>query len=166
MELKPISHEAIPAALEKAEQYRLLNDPVAAESICHDVLVADPDNQQALVALLLSITDNFGDHVAGAMQRARAVLPKIQDTYKREYYAGIIDERGAMAKWRHGGAGSGEIAYDWLQRALRHYEKAESMRPHGNDEAILRWNACVRTLKSDPQHLHAAHVGEYEPALE
>ena len=48
-ELKPLSHEGIPAALEKAMRYRLLNEPGEAESICHDVLRIDPDNQQALV---------------------------------------------------------------------------------------------------------------------
>ncbi len=42
-ELKPLSGSAIPAALEKAERYRLLNEPAEAESICRDVLKADPD---------------------------------------------------------------------------------------------------------------------------
>ena len=38
----------MPAALEKALRYRLLNEPVEAESICRDVLEVDPDNQAAL----------------------------------------------------------------------------------------------------------------------
>jgi len=45
MNLKPITHQGIPAALEKAERYRLLNDSAAAESICLDVLDVDPKNQ-------------------------------------------------------------------------------------------------------------------------
>ena len=53
-ELKRLSEEAIPAALEKATRYRLLNEPAEAESICHDVLQIDPENQQALVVLLLA----------------------------------------------------------------------------------------------------------------
>ena len=44
-ELKPLSREAFPAALEKAERYRLLNEPLEAESICRDILAVDPDNQ-------------------------------------------------------------------------------------------------------------------------
>jgi hypothetical protein len=36
-ELKRISREAIPAALAKAERYRLINDPSSAESICLDI---------------------------------------------------------------------------------------------------------------------------------
>jgi len=59
-ELKHLSPEAIPAALEKALRYRLLNEPAEAESICHDVLTIDPENQEALVMLLLAITDRFG----------------------------------------------------------------------------------------------------------
>ena len=39
-ELKHITHEAIPHALEKAERYRLLNEPEEAESICLDILAA------------------------------------------------------------------------------------------------------------------------------
>ncbi len=51
-ELKPLSAEAIPAALEKAERYRLLNEPAEAESICLDVLKTDPENQQAIITLV------------------------------------------------------------------------------------------------------------------
>ena len=40
---------------------------------------------------------------------------------------------------------------------------AEQMRPHGNDEAILRWNTCVRMLG---RHEPAAAPSEYVPALE
>jgi len=40
-------------ALEKAMRYRLLNEPGEAESISLDVLRTEPDNQQALVILLL-----------------------------------------------------------------------------------------------------------------
>ena len=59
-ELKRLSSEAIPEALEKAERYRLLNEPGEAESICLDVLKTDPDNQQALIILLLAVSDRFG----------------------------------------------------------------------------------------------------------
>ena len=59
-ELKPISKAGIQEALEKAELYRLLNEPSLAESICLDVLQTDPENQPALVVLLLPLTDQFG----------------------------------------------------------------------------------------------------------
>ena len=38
----PSSKDAVPAALAKAERYRLLNEPGEAESICLDVLQIDP----------------------------------------------------------------------------------------------------------------------------
>ena len=60
-ELKPISKDSIDAVLEKAVRYRLLNEPSSADSICRDVLDIDPQNQQALVGLILALTDQFGD---------------------------------------------------------------------------------------------------------
>ena len=46
-QLKPISKESIPAAIEKAERYRLLDEPNLAESICLDILEADPQSFQS-----------------------------------------------------------------------------------------------------------------------
>ena len=46
--LKSLTHDAIPAAMEKAKHYRLLNEPEQAESICEDVLRLE---QGAVVAL-------------------------------------------------------------------------------------------------------------------
>ena len=99
-ELKPLSVAAIPAALEKAHRYRLLNEPWQAESICEDVLRIEPRNQTALVTLLLAITDQFGLHIAPA--HARQVLSAMDGEYERAYYAGIIAERSARARIRQG----------------------------------------------------------------
>ena len=162
MQLKPITPEGIPAALQKAERYRLLNDSSAAESICLDVLAIAPENQDALVALLLSITDQFVEEMSDGVRRAREVLPRLSDEYERNYYAGIICERRARAQLHHGALGSADVAADWFHDAMRWYEKAESMRPSGNDEAILRWNTCARTLG---RHERERGEAEYEPAL-
>ena len=163
MQLKPITKEGIPAALEKAERYRLLNDSSAAESICLDVLEIEPANQDALVSLLLSITDQFLEEMSDNVRRAREVLPRLTDEYDRIYYAGIICERRARAQLQRGALGSSDVASAGFREAMRWYERAESMRPAGNDEAILRWNTCVRMLARHER----AHVDrEYEPALE
>jgi hypothetical protein len=148
---KPITKDGVPAALQKAERYRVINDPTSAESICLDVLAVRSDNQQALVTLLLAITDQFGQAPTEGVRRAREVLPRLQDEYKRAYYAGIICERCAKAQLRSGAPKSGEMAYHWLREAMSWYEKAESQRPAGNDEAILRWNTCGRLLQRYPQ---------------
>ncbi len=142
--LKRLSKEGIAAALEKADKYRLLNEPREAESICLDVLEVDPNNQKALVMLLLARTDQFGNGMAP--EEARSLLPRLENDYKRAYYAGIILERQAKAILNKGTPGAKFDAYEWLQEAMEQFEKAERLRPAGNDEAILRWNACARII--------------------
>lgn len=163
--LKPITAAGVPAALQKAERYRLLNDSVAAESICLDVIEAEPRNQQALTMLLLAITDGFDDKLAEGVARAREVLPRLEDEYKRHYYAGIICERRAMAQLRRGAERTREVADGWLLEAMSHYEQAERMRPAGNDESILRWNACARLLNVS-ERLHPHVEEQFIPMLE
>src|SRR6266446_5667640 len=97
-EFKPLSREAIPAALEKAMRYRLLNEPGEAESISLDVLRIEPDNQQALVILLLALTDRFSRGYAVGVTQARELLPRLRDPYEQAYYARIISERRAKAQ--------------------------------------------------------------------
>lgn len=164
-ELKPLSREAIPGALAKAERYRLLNEPWQAESICLDVLRIDPDNQQALVMLLLALTDQFDEGLAGVVAQARELLPRLRGDYERAYYAGIICERQAKARLRKDGPGSGVPAYEWFREAMGWYEKAEAIRPPGNDDALLRWNTCARFLMSHP-HLAPGLEEWVEPYLE
>ena len=164
-ELKPISRESVPAALLKAERYRLINDPSSAESICLDVLTVDPGNQAALVSLLLAITDQFAEGPNEGVGRARTVLAQIRDPYRTSYYNGIICERCAKAHLRLGSMASGEMAYGWLREAMEWYEKAAAERPAGNDEAILRWNTCARMLSRD-DHLRPPVEEPVELGLE
>lgn len=147
--LKRISPEGVPAALQKAERYRIINDPSSAESICLDVLEVDPRNQEALVTLLLAITDQFAEGPAEGVRRAKELLPQLTDEYKRVYYAGIIAERCAKSYLRRRTMGTGELAYHWFREAMESYERAAGMRAAGNDEAILRWNTCARILSRD-----------------
>jgi hypothetical protein len=145
-ELKPLSREGIQPALDKAMRYRLLNEPGEAESICHDVLRIDPNNQQALVLLLLALTDRFGRGYAVGVTEAQDILPRLRAEYDRAYYGGIITERRAKALLNQHAPGSGHDAYERLREAMQLYEKAEALRPPGNDDALLRWNACARII--------------------
>lgn len=145
-ELKTLSREAIPAALEKAQRYRLLNDPNEAESICLDILEVEPENEQALILLLLALTDQFGDAAGAAVKSASALLPRLQDEYDRAYYTGIIYERKARAILARRTPGCESHAYEWLRDAMDEFEKAEAIHPPGNDDAILRWNTCARII--------------------
>ena len=163
-ELKPISRDAIPRAIQKAERYRLLNQSWAAESICLDILEIDPENQQVLVMLVLALTDLHSGVAASGVKRAKEYLGRITDEYQRAYYSGMIAERRGQALLSQGGMGSGGMAVDSLREAMAWYERAETIRPAGNDDAILRWNTCARVL-SGQANLDRA-VEDYEPALE
>ena len=163
-ELKRLHAEAIPAALAKVERYRLLNEPEQAESICQDILSTQPDDQAALIALILSITDQFAGGNAERVTDAQALLPRLKRQYDRAYYAGIICERRARALLALGSSGSGFAAYDWFRGAMNWFEKAEAIKRPDNDEAVLRWNSCARFLNSHP-HLEPKPEERTEPML-
>lgn len=162
-ELKRISTEGITTALQKAERYRLLNEPSAAESICLDVLAAEPENQAALIQLALARSDQFGEELAGAVERAREPLALVRDPYKRAYYQGIVSERRGKASLRSGSPAGSAIAYDWLRRAMDLYAEAEKLRPPGNDESLLRWNTCARIIER--HGLTPREAERFEPAI-
>jgi hypothetical protein len=161
-ELKPISKAAVGDALEKAKRYRLLNEPSLAESICLDILEVEPENQWALVTLLLAITDQFGQGAASV--RARELLPRLKSSYEQCYYAGIIWERSAHAQLRKGAPTGSFSAYDAFIQAMVCYEKAIDRQPPGNDDAILRWNTCARILMRNP-NLRPKPDEAYEPVI-
>ncbi len=163
-QFKPLSEETIPRALKRAKEYRLLNEPEQAESICLDILQIDPENQEALVVLLLALTDEFSHAERETYSRARELLPRLQDEYERAYYSGLICERRGRAHLKQGSHGSGYVAYDWLHKAMDWYEKSEQSRPRGNDDALLRWNACARTIVE--HDLEAAAEDTSHPFLE
>jgi hypothetical protein len=147
-ELKSISVQSIPEALAKVERYRLLNEPILAESICLDVLAIVPDHQQALISLLLARTDQF--HLRVPATAAREILARIKGDYEQAYYAGIIWERVGHARMRQGDTGRGTSAYHALREAMTNYERAINFAPPGNDDAILRWNTCARVIMQNP----------------
>ena len=145
-QLKPISKDGIPEAISKAELYRYLNEPGEAESICRDILAIDPENQTALRLLGLSITDQFTGSSSDRHGEANATFQNLKDGYERAYYTGILHERQAKAQ-----LAAGRPPYTvapLFEEALSCFERAEAIRPHGNDDAILRWNRCVRILES------------------
>jgi hypothetical protein len=144
-QLKPLAKSAVPAALEKALRYRLLNEPVEAESICRDVLEAEPGNEQALATLLLALTDLFDSEYGTALARARDLLPRLSSQYDRAYYEGIIHERWAKAA--AAGRVPNHVVTGWFQQAMRCFERAETLSEPDNPDAILRYNTCARILE-------------------
>jgi hypothetical protein len=147
--LKSLSHGGIASALAKAERYRLLHEPTQAESICCDILEIDPDNQDALICFVLAQTDQI-PYDKRAFQNAIATAARLSSAYDRAYYAGIAWERRARALHNEDGMGTNHSVYAWIVKSLECFEEAEQLRPAGNDDALLRWNTCVRFLQQHP----------------
>jgi hypothetical protein len=164
-ELKQLSPEALPAALEKAQRYRYLNEPFEAESICMDILAVDPGHQEATILQLLAATDQFERAGAEALSRARSAQTRIRDPYLALYFCGIVLERWAKARLRRGGMESGPAVYDLLTQAMAKFEEAARLRPPGEDETLLRWNTCARLIESRP-NIRPASREHFEPVLE
>ena len=163
--LKPIAREDISSALERAERYRLMNEPKAAESICLDVLEIDPKNQEALKVILLALSEQFKQRLYPAYEGAVDALNKLSDEYSKAFYNGIILERRAKAHLAKEGFGAGRIAYGWFSKAMKCYEQAMELRPPGNPDAILRWNTCARFIMEN-REIRPAPSDETESMLE
>ena len=147
--LKTLSPEAVSRAIAKAERYRLLNEPAEAESICLDALEIEPENHDALVTLLLALTEQFEEDVPMAVSEAFKVVDRLSDPYEHAYYSGIVWERRAKAQLHRGGLNLGAQVYASMREAMTWYERAETLRPVGNDDALLRWNTCARVIMRD-----------------
>jgi hypothetical protein len=163
-ELKPLSREGVEAALNKADHYRLLNQPRLAESICLDILEVDPGNQKAVIVLLLALTDQFGQSSAKATKHALDLASTLKDEYSKIYYTGIIHERQGSAALSSTTPGSDFDAYEWFLEAMQFYDKAQTINKGENNDPILRWNTCARIIMES--HLQERPSDDYQPLLE
>lgn len=146
-ELKRLPGSGLEGALAKAEHYRDLNQPDEAESICRDVLDVDPANQPALRTLGLALTDRFPRERHGVFDEALTTFSRLRSEYERAYYTGIAWERIAKVRLEHGEATNALHAFE---KALELFAKAEMLGETGSPDPILRWNRCVRALKTHP----------------
>src|ERR1700684_2342007 len=159
LKLKTISKSGIGEAIAKAELYRYLNEPEEAESICRDILAADPPNMLGLRMLGLSITDQFEGRASDPYGDVERIFDGLKDEYELSYYTGLLCERRVKAQLRAGRAP--HTLLPLLERALQCFAEAEKVHPSGNDDAILRWNRCVRLFQSHPEF-----ESEQVPSLE
>jgi hypothetical protein len=151
IELKKLKPEAIQEALIKARQYRLLNEPDEAESICLDILAADPDHQDAMIHLILALTDKFADNgLEPYFRQAKDMVEQLGDAHCKAYFTGIIYERRGKYHLKQGGPGSGALVFDWLAKAIKAYGEALSDCDPDNQDAVLRWNSCARIINKHP----------------
>lgn len=145
--LKPISKDSIPKAITRAKHYRLLNEPWQAESICRDILKVEPGHQSALLYLILAITDQFGSEKRSSDSEAKQLCLKLTSEYEQKYYRGIIEERLGKTALKRSTPRVKYIAYEHYASAMKFFEEAEKIRPKGNEDSVLRWNACVRGIQ-------------------
>lgn len=147
MDLHFIHKKSIGCVLDKAKQYRLLLEPDLAISICLDIFAVDSDNQEALVIYILALTDALSHSDASTHKPDKKIqdaIKKLQSDYQKNYYQGIFYERKARSLMSY--AMSTSFAYDLLLKAIGCYKKAEKLTPENCDDAVLRYNACVRTI--------------------
>ena len=161
-ELKKLSPDGVGPALEKAERYRLLNEPWEAESICRDILEVDPENRRARIVLILALSDQLRSPNPPRVPDVQALANALPGPYERAYYNGIISERQGKARLARGGPGAGAVAYDWLRKAMDWYREAEAQSPEADDSALLRWNTCARLIDRFP---HLAPAAEQPQTL-
>ncbi len=110
--------------------------------------------------LILALTDRFGTPRPAPPKMAFDLLPRLRSEYERDYYAGLIWEREAIAWLRSNLPRCGAAAYDCFRRAMDHFERAEAVRPPANDDALLRWNSCARMIMGHPDVAPAEEVDE------
>ncbi len=164
-ELKRLATGDLEAAIQMAMNYRDLNLPQEAESICRDVLDVDPKNEKALRILGLALTDRFTESRVGLFEEARAVFAKLSKEYERVYYEGVAWERQAKADLLKN---EGHNALAALEHALEAFDKAQKLATDPSPDPVLRWNRCVRLLRSHPllkdafdaPHSRQPHLGD------
>jgi hypothetical protein len=174
-QLKKLDLHGIPAAIAKAERYRFLNEPREAESICRDIIEVDPAGQGgpggAYATLILAMTDQFsaspGASNPTSPDRVLPLIDSLDAPYDRAYLSGVICERWAKAELARGSAHTpAHVVFDWLARAMRHFAEAEELAPAGNEDAVLRWNSCVRILERNreirPRSEDSSTMSDYQ----
>jgi hypothetical protein len=140
-----LSKDSIPDALGKAERYRLLGEPDEAESVCQDILQVDPDNQDARVTLILAISDQFDKERRPRVELAMKVVEDLTDEYQRRYYEAVVLEREARAHLEL--ETPPVLVFLRYCEAMDRFAAAATIRPSGDDSAVIRWNACVRAIR-------------------
>ena len=142
---KMISPDSIPDCLKKAERYRLLGEPHEAESVCLDILQVEPGNQECLIFLVLALSDQFRRERRPRVDLAHQYVAELKDEYQRRYYDAVVRERAAIAHLDRDTPPA--LVFLHFCEAMDGYEEAMEVRPAGDDSAILRWNALLRTIR-------------------
>ncbi len=161
-ELKHLRARNLETAVALAKQYRALNEPEDAESICRDILEVSPWNEEAWRTLGLALTDQFMTAWMTHFEDACAAFAKLGTEYERVYYTGIAWERYGKAQL---GGGRIREAMHAFEEAIERFQKADELGSADDPRPILHYNRCVRALTTHPELANitlVSHEPEYE----
>ena len=150
MELKTLEKADLDAALATAQASWSEMRADDVESICLDILEADPENQNALELLLRSRIELLKKGLPQGVAHAEELIPRLESDFDKAFFSGMLREGQARYLIEKRGKQSSNVAYSWFRHAMDNFEEAHSKDP-GRIEAQLHWNACLRTLKNNPQ---------------
>jgi len=161
-ELKQLRARNLRAAVDLAKQYRDLNQPEDAESICRDVLEVSPYDEDAWRTLGLALTDQFASSWMMLFDEACAAFSNLRSEYEKLYFTGVAWERYAKAQL---GAGHSNNAIHAFEQAMELFDRADGLGSADDPRPVLHYNRCVRALTRTPELAHVSMVPE-EPAFE
>ncbi len=143
MEYYLIHKNTINSALDKAKQYRLLLEPELAVSICLDIFNIDKKHQETIIVYILALSDNLSKQKNDT--KIFDAIKLLTSEYHKKYYTGIYHERKALSLMK--GNMSASFAYNLFTKAMDFYKQAIEISADDNDDAILRYNSCIRIIQ-------------------
>ena len=141
----------------------MLNEPGEAESICLDILETDPENQPALITLLLALTDRFSKGYGVSDTQANHCSRGSRANTSAPTTRGFWPSAGPRRNSRRDTPGP-VITPTMIVRSDAAVREGRNVRPPGNDDALLRWNTCARMMAKNK--LAARDEDRTEPVLE
>lgn len=150
MDLKILETGEIDAALAAAEACWSRSEVEVAQSICQDILEADPDHPTALELLFLSRVALLSKGLPKGVERAQELIPRFGSEFDRAFFSGVLRETQARYLLERRGRHSSFVAYSWFRHAMDDFDEASTKDPN-RPEPRLHWNACLRTLQANPQ---------------
>ena len=150
MDLKTLETSDLDAALIAAQASWSEHRAEETESICLDILDVSPQNARALELLLLSRIELLKKGLPQSVSRAQELIPRLESAFDRAFFSGMVRESQARYLLEKRSRETSHVAYSWFRHAMDDFEEAASADP-SRIEPKLQWNACLRTLKNNPQ---------------
>ncbi|KIC40202.1 hypothetical protein RA27_15380 [Ruegeria sp. ANG-R] len=140
---EPISQRDVAHVLDHAVTHRLRGEDDIAESMCLDVLEAEPGNQAALEIMLRILAGRIARGNKPALGAATLLLEQVRDPGTRAFCSALIHEAQARRLLARADQPAAQAAQDFLQFALEQFD-ISAQKSEDPLESRLRANACLR----------------------